>query len=170
MAQSAARTTSPVGHDRAGDTAVGLTQRDERGAEVDRIGRDIEGVHPVANSIRPPLPEKLSDLAQPRILGRIQSVSPENDRLDHLPGPKLFDRAAHPGVLALTKDHPGLPSGGPVDQLGPKAHERNRRAKALATAGCTSGAHVTTESRDFANQAGAEIGEIHRRDQEDSFQ
>src|SRR4051795_2451612 len=124
---------------RTGDTTVGFAQCHQGSAEVDRVGRDIQGVHAVADSIRPPLPEKLSNFSEPRILGRVQSVSSQHDRLDHFPGPKLFDCALHPGVLALTEDHPGLPAGSSVDQLASEAHERNRRANALATAGCTRG-------------------------------
>ena len=55
------------GTDRAGDAAVGLTQGHQCGAEVERVGGEVERVHPVPHPVGPALPQKLGDAAEPRI-------------------------------------------------------------------------------------------------------
>jgi hypothetical protein len=131
MAQRAARTTSPVAY-------VGLAQRNQCRAEVHRIGGDIQRVHAIADPIRPPLPEKLGDPAEPRVFARIQPLAAEDDGIHNFPGSQLLDSALDPGVLSLTEHHPRIPARGPLEQTAAEAHARNRRASALATSGCTS--------------------------------
>ena len=138
IAQSAARSTSRVGQHGPGHRTLGLAQGDQRRAEVGGIGGDVEGVHAVADPVRPALPQIVRDPVEPLVPRRREAAAAEQDRLrDPIPLQPLR-RRAHPGVLALAEDDAGPALRRALQQLVAEAHRPNFPFSAAATAGCTS--------------------------------
>jgi hypothetical protein len=80
-------------------------------------------VDAVANAVRPPLPKKLRDPANPRVPGWIEAIATQDDRVDHLLGSEPLDRKLNPRILPLTEHYSGTPAGSPVQELIAEAHE-----------------------------------------------
>jgi hypothetical protein len=84
------------GTDRAGHRRVGLAQRDQGGAEVDRQGGDVERVDAVHHPVGPAVAQELGDPRQSRVVHRPDPVAAEQDRLGHSLGAEALGRGAHP--------------------------------------------------------------------------
>jgi hypothetical protein len=103
------------------------------------LRRQIQRVHSILYAVRSSLPQKLRDAPEPLVLGGVQSRTAEHDWLQDALGSQLLSGLHHARIIAFAEYDTRAPAGSTFQQLGAKAHDRNRRAKALATTGCTIG-------------------------------
>src|SRR5215207_9719968 len=106
---------------------------------MERLRRKIECVHTDLDPLRSSFAQVLCDPPQPLVLRRIEPGPAEHDRIHHALRAKPFRSLDDSRIAAFAEHHTRPTAGSAVEQLDTKAHERKRRASAVATTGCTMG-------------------------------
>ena len=123
---------------RAAQTDVGVAVRGQADGKQQWVGREVEGVNPIPDPLRPPLAKDRGYQAQARIVARHDATLPD-DRDDRRAvrrerGPGRFQRT----VALAHHDDPRRAPPCPGLDFRIAAHRPNRLASASATGGRTS--------------------------------